>query len=89
MCVGLPASFAKTGSAGLDVLHFAPLAAGGLGLRFVPADGNADIVVAVRVEERDFADRKEDVEDADVLVLENKVVVWFLIDRDGLGQSGA
>lgn len=58
MCVGLSSGLAKTGRAGLDVLHFAPLAAGGLGLSFVSADGNADVVVAVRVEERGFANRE-------------------------------
>src|SRR4029077_1073455 len=60
--VGLSASFAKASLAGLDVLHFGPLAAVGLGLRLVSTDGNADVVVAVRVEERGFAGREQDVE---------------------------
>jgi hypothetical protein len=82
--VGLSPSLAKSGIAGVDVLHLAPLAAERLGLSFVTAEGNADIVVAVRVKQRSFAGREQDVEDADVLVLENKVMVWFLLDRNGL-----
>lgn len=58
MRVGLSASFAETGFARLDILHFAPLASGGLGLRFVSADRNADVVVAVRVEQGGFAGRE-------------------------------
>ena len=58
MRVGLSAGLAKTGSARLDVLHFAPLASRGLGLRSVSTEGNADVVVAVGVEERCLAGRE-------------------------------
>src|SRR5690349_24882094 len=88
MGVGLPAGLAKTGGAGLDVLPFGPLPAVGLGLCFVTADGNADVIVAVRVEERSFAGREQDVENADVLVLKDEMVMRFLFNGNGPRQRG-
>ena len=58
MRISLSTSFPETGRAGLDVLHFAPLATRWLGLRFVTADRNTNVVVAVRMEQRSFTGRK-------------------------------
>lgn len=81
MRIWLSSRLAESYTAAHDITGFAPLCAHLLLLHFVAAEPDGKVVVAVRMKERRFTSREQNIEHTNVLVLKYDVVMWFLFDR--------